>query len=1080
MADQGIAYALITDGTAATVSQESSSNPSVGAITAHRFSAGTYNVSFPNSNIGTGWAALVTAYGNNTNFCSVSAWAGGNVAVTCYTAAGVLADSPFSIWAVASLNDQNIGYIVADQPTNPAYVPAQQSAGAGSDFIVRQGTGLYQVTSFENGPGNVQVTASTGGGRSCALIGPIPTEQVIVNVLCVNPAGAPSDSTFVLAIVPTGATPTAVAFTLADQLLAAGTYVPDPALSYNPTGNLVSVTHSSTGQYVATFAGLNAAQVNGGDARATAIDGSASSPVRCTVTHWAPGALGSLQVFVACNDVTGAPADAEFTVLVRPASGYAFATVSNAALVTAGLNPGGSPVTVAHSGTGFYLVNFPNSGVSFGWAVFANSSQASVYCKATFSGQVDAVNVLCFSLNGQPEDSAFTVLAVSDTNGRNIAFGLAENSAANPSDTLTTDAYNPAGTITSTRNAAGMYTVVFNGLSGSGGTVQVTAFGSDNTNCWSNGWSGINFAALVECTSPAGTPVDSDFFIAVIPAGATPNAIGYAMADQPSAASYFTAAGFTYNPGGPVKVTRSSAGQYTMTFPGLNAAGGAGLGHPQVTADLAANFCAATSVNNAGIDVMVQVTCSNLAQVPADATFEVLFFSPVVSPPATIAVSAGAPQSTLTTTPFNVDLAAEVEDANGSGVPNITVTFTAPASGPSGTFAGGSLTGTAITNASGIAMAPVFTANGTAGGPYVVTASSLVTTPANFLLTNDPGTSVTLQTSPPGLQVSIDGGALAAPAPLTVLLRTGSGHTIATQSPQAGTGSQFVWQNWSDGLAVSHAITVPAATVTYTATFKAQYQLSISASPAAGGAVTPATGVFYDAGTVVPISAMANSGYTFTGWSGNVANAGSASTTVAMSAAETVVANFAQMTSITFHTSPSGLQFSVDGGAALTAPQTLSLQQGPHTIAVATPQAGGAGTQSVFTGWSDAGAASHSINVSGSSATYTATFKTQYQLTTSASPAAGGTVTPPSGTFYDAATVVPITATANSGFTFNNWSGTVANANAASTTVTMSAPESLVANFSSLTGITIQTNPPGVQFTVDGQTAQTAPQTLNL
>jgi hypothetical protein len=63
------------------------------------------------------------------------------------------------------------------------------------------------------------------------------------------------------------------------------------------------------------------------------------------------------------------------------------------------------------------------------------------------------------------------------------------------------------------------------------------------------------------------------------------------------------------------------------------------------------------------------------------------------------------------------------------------VTFTAPASGASGTFAGG--TNTATTNAQGIATANTFTANNIAGGPYNVTASAAgVATPANFSLTN--------------------------------------------------------------------------------------------------------------------------------------------------------------------------------------------------------------------------------------------------------------------------------------------------------------------------------------------------------
>jgi len=42
---------------------------------------------------------------------------------------------------------------------------------------------------------------------------------------------------------------------------------------------------------------------------------------------------------------------------------------------------------------------------------------------------------------------------------------------------------------------------------------------------------------------------------------------------------------------------------------------------------------------------------------------------------------------------------------------------------------------------------------------------------------------------------------------------------------------------------------------------------------------------------------------------------------------------------------------------------------------------------------------------------------------------------------------VNLTATANTGFAFSSWTGSVANANSASTTVTMSAPKSVTANF---------------------------------
>ena len=191
------------------------------------------------------------------------------------------------------------------------------------------------------------------------------------------------------------------------------------------------------------------------------------------------------------------------------------------------------------------------------------------------------------------------------------------------------------------------------------------------------------------------------------------------------------------------------------------------------------------------------------------------------------------------------------------------------------------------------------------------------------------------------------------------------------------------------------------------------------------------------------------------------------------------------MTGITIQTSPAGLQFSVDGGAAQTAPQTLNLTQGTahHRGGdhAGGPRGTPAGTQYVFSAWSDGGAASHTITVAGSPATYTATFHDAVSVDDlRLRRAAGGSVTPASGAFYAAGTAVAIAATANAAIRSSNWSGTVASAGSASTTVTMSAPETVTANFSSLTGITIQTNPTGLQFSVDGGAAQTAPQTLNL
>jgi beta-lactam-binding protein with PASTA domain/sugar lactone lactonase YvrE len=69
-----------------------------------------------------------------------------------------------------------------------------------------------------------------------------------------------------------------------------------------------------------------------------------------------------------------------------------------------------------------------------------------------------------------------------------------------------------------------------------------------------------------------------------------------------------------------------------------------------------------------------------------------------------------------------------------------------------------------------------------------------------------------------------------------------------------------------------------------------------------------------------------------------------------------------------------------------------------------------------------------------------------YLLTTAANPVGGGVVSPASGN-QTANSVAALTATPSAGYVFANWSGPVASPNSASTTVTMSAPETVTANF---------------------------------
>jgi uncharacterized repeat protein (TIGR01451 family) len=194
--------------------------------------------------------------------------------------------------------------------------------------------------------------------------------------------------------------------------------------------------------------------------------------------------------------------------------------------------------------------------------------------------------------------------------------------------------------------------------------------------------------------------------------------------------------------------------------------------------------------------------------------------------------------------------------------------------------------------------------------------------------------------------------------------------------------------------------------------------------------------------------------------------------TVNASGGAAIPASWIDSTSIlapptTIQTTPTGLQFTIDSAAAQTAPQSLSLAPGTHTIAVTATQAGPVGTQYVFTGWSDSGAITHTITVEGTATTYTAAFKTQYRLTTASIPSVGGTVTPASGSFFDSGSSVTVTALPTSPYTLGSWGGAVTGASNPATVI-MSAAQSVTANFS-VPGYTCDLNGDGVTNILDVQ-----------
>ena len=108
-------------------------------------------------------------------------------------------------------------------------------------------------------------------------------------------------------------------------------------------------------------------------------------------------------------------------------------------------------------------------------------------------------------------------------------------------------------------------------------------------------------------------------------------------------------------------------------------------------------------------------------------------------------------------------------------------------------------------------------------------------------------------------------------APITFGWAPGSKHTVTWLSP-GGPGVRYVFQSWADGEANPRAIAVGSVAASYTAAVKAQYQLTISITPAMSGTVSTNPGSadsFFDAGTSVTLNTVPASGYASVYFSGD-------------------------------------------------------------------------------------------------------------------------------------------------------------------------------------------------------------------
>jgi hypothetical protein len=214
------------------------------------------------------------------------------------------------------------------------------------------------------------------------------------------------------------------------------------------------------------------------------------------------------------------------------------------------------------------------------------------------------------------------------------------------------------------------------------------------------------------------------------------------------------------------------------------------------------------------------------------------------TPTETIAATSGTPQSTALNTAFSAPLVATVM-MGGTPVSGAFVTFTAPATGASGTFAtSSSYTETDTTDATGIATSSVFTANGTIGAVAVTASVAGVTATTSFSLTNTSGPPASITAISGSLQDATVSTAFGAPLVATVLdsnQNPVTGASVTFTAPATGASGIFASNSSNtetdttdaSGQATSSAFTADtaagaygvAATVTGVAT-AANFQLT--------------------------------------------------------------------------------------------------------------------------------------------------------------------------------------------------------------------------------------------------------------
>ena len=254
------------------------------------------------------------------------------------------------------------------------------------------------------------------------------------------------------------------------------------------------------------------------------------------------------------------------------------------------------------------------------------------------------------------------------------------------------------------------------------------------------------------------------------------------------------------------------------------------------------------------------------------------------------------------------------------------------------------------------------------------------------------------------------------------------------------TGTTWLYDYLTETLTVDYADPQPSDRVV---TFQHQtYTLTVASDGNGSGTVTPTVGTHvYLAGETAWLTATADTGSQFVGWSGDLSGAASP-ISLTLDSDKSVTATFDLLT-FTLTITDAG-----NGSGAVT-PTVGAHVYDYGTVVYLTATASGG---SYFAGWSgDITGTTTPVSLTmDSDKAVTATFTelpTYYTLTVAIAGSGGGTVTPTVGPHtYLSGTTVYLTATADPGSQFSGWSGDLSGA-ASPISLTMDGDKSVTATF---------------------------------